>query len=377
MKCQRCQNTDSIYFHKDTTTTYCRKCIQFGRLNVGDTPPITAWKCKKHRCNYSLMFELTNKQLEASQAIVNYLKQGYDVLVYAACGAGKTELTMEPIKNALNQGLKVGFAIARRQVVLEIAQRMQKAFKSLKVVAVCEGYTSDVDGDLIVCTMHQLYRYHATFDLLIMDEVDAFPYRNNEVLEAIAHNSAKGRILYLSATPDDEMLERVAEGNLKMVELFERPHGHPLVYPTLVRLPKMLQVLHFLFFIIKEKQQVLAFVPSIRQAEVYAKLFSLFFRCKALTSKTQNSESIIDELRSGNLDFLFTTTVLERGITIAKIDIVVFQSDHIIFDESSLIQIIGRVGRSPNKPDGLGIFYYTKKTRAIKRCMKALVKMNE
>lgn len=377
MKCQRCQNTDSLYFYQDGESTYCRKCIQFGRLDLGDTPPINRWVCKKHRCNYQLAFKLTDKQLRASCAIVEYLRQGFDVLVYAACGAGKTELTMEPIKNALNQGLKVGFAISRRQVVLEIAERMQIAFKSLKVIAVCEGHTQVVDGDLIICTMHQLYRYHQSFDLLIMDEVDAFPYKNNEVLEAIAHNSAKGRILYLTATPDAKMLAEVAAGQLKMVELFERPHGHPLVYPTMVHLPKWLQLFHFLYFMYKEKQQVLAFVPTIQQANNYAKVFSLFFRCKALTSKTTSSENIIEALREGQLDFLFTTTVLERGITIPKIDIVVFQSDHAVFDEASLIQIIGRVGRSPNKPDGVGIFYYAKKTSAIKRCMQALVKMNE
>lgn len=72
---------------------------------------------KRHRCNYDLEFQLTDQQLKASKEIVTHLAAGYDVLVYAACGAGKTELTMEPLKQALNAGKKVGIAISRRQVV--------------------------------------------------------------------------------------------------------------------------------------------------------------------------------------------------------------------------------------------------------------------
>ena len=62
-------------------------------------------------------------------------------------------------------------------------------FPNLKVIPVCEGYTQIVDGDLIVCTTHQLYRYIQSFDLLIIDEPDAYPYVGNDVLQAIVLNS--------------------------------------------------------------------------------------------------------------------------------------------------------------------------------------------
>ena len=61
------------------------------------------------------------------------------------------KLTMDAIQYYLRQGKKVGFAISRRQVVLEIKERMQQAFSSLHVVAVCEGFTDVTYGDLIVC----------------------------------------------------------------------------------------------------------------------------------------------------------------------------------------------------------------------------------
>lgn len=292
-------------------------------------------------------------------------------------GAGKTELTMEPLKQALNAGKKVGIAISRRQVVLEIAQRMQRAFKTLKVVPVCQGFTEITEGDLIVCTMHQLYRYHQAFDLLVMDEVDAFPYKGNELLAAVARNSCKGRILYLTATPDSAMLKEVSEGRLKMVELFQRPHGHPLVLPLIKQLPVPLQLVSLLMIMRQQKKPMLIFVPTIDLAQRYGLLFSSLFHCAALTSKTIEKDQIISRLRKRELDFIFTTTILERGITIPGVDVVVLQSDHPVFDEASLIQIIGRVGRSRDCPSGMGVFYCIRKTTAIKRCVRALEKMNE
>lgn len=156
---------------------------------------------------------------------------------------------MEAIKQSLAKGSRVGFAISRRQVVLEIRERMQDAFKNLNVIAVCEGYTEVTEGDLIICTMHQLYRYHAAFDLLIMDEVDAFPYRGNAVLKQIAIHACIGNRLYLTATPDEEMLSDVKQGKLQMVELFQRPHGYPLIVPDVkAALPsiQLYQLIRFL-----------------------------------------------------------------------------------------------------------------------------------
>lgn len=377
MKCERCLNTDPKYFYNDRGIWYCRKCVAFGRLDVGAKPAVYTYQGKRHRCTYELEFTLSDQQLKVSKEIVAYLEEGHDVLVYAACGAGKTELTMEPLKRALNAGQKVGFAISRRQVVLEIAKRMQSAFKTLKVVPVCQGYTDVIEGDLIVCTMHQLYRYHQAFDLLIMDEVDAFPYKGNELLEAIAHNSCKGRILYLTATPDERMLKEVEAGKLKMVELFQRPHGHPLVLPTIKRMPVPLQLIKLFLIMCKQEKPMLIFVPTIKLAQRYGLLYSAFFRCAALTSKTIEKEAIIERLRRHELDFIFTTTILERGITIHGVDIAILQSDHAVFDEASLIQIIGRVGRSRDCPFGMGYFFCMKKTTAIKRCQRALEKMNE
>lgn len=378
-QCLRCGNTQEMYFYEDEGTWYCRKCVNFGRLDVGEYPTRKQYHRKKHRCNYHLKYPLTQQQQRCQNEIQKYLDLHKDVLVYAACGAGKTELVMESIKRYLNQGKKVGFAISRRQVVLEIRERMQEAFSKLKVIAVCEGFTDVTDGDLIVCTMHQLYRYYQTFDLLIMDEVDAFPYRGNDMLKHIAKDACIGNRIYLTATPDEEMLKEVHEGNLSMVELFQRPHGYPLIVPKVKRGITCYLYLCLLIFLknnIQNQKQVLLFVPTINQASKYQKVLRFFFSCASITSHTKDKDAIIDAFHQQHYKILISTTILERGITIKGVNVVIMHADHIVFQEASLIQMIGRVGRNIEIPTGEGLFLCKKQNTDIKRCIQAIHKMN-
>lgn len=380
MRCLRCGNTQQKYFYQDGSVWYCRKCIAFGRMNVGELPRAKKYRQQRHACDYVLKYPLTPKQQKASAEIVWHAKHQQSQLVYAVCGAGKTELVMEVIKQFLNAGKKVGFAISRRQVVLEIATRMKEAFPMIEVIAVCEGYSDICDGDLIVCTMHQLYRYYQTFDLLIMDEVDAFPYRGNEVLQAIAQHACRGVMVYLTATPDESMLKDVEDGKLALVELFERPHGYPLIEPEIRTCANRMQLFYLIAFLYQQRKagiQTLVFVPTIRMANELHKKLCLLFRCKAFTSQSEDKEKIVDDFHKKKYECLITTTILERGITIKGIYIIILQADHVVFNEASLTQIIGRVGRSIEMPSGKGIFLCERVTRDIERCKHAIQHMNK
>lgn len=52
-------------------------------------------------------------------------------------------------------------------------------------------------------------------------------------------------------------------------------------------------------------------------------------------------------------------------------------ADHIVFNEASLIQIVGRVGRNIEMPSGEAILLCQRMTSDIKRCIRAIQKMNE
>lgn len=382
MECKRCGNKEKSRFAYDPfhQNYYCRKCIAFGRVNADEEIKQNIYKARKQECHYKLKYPLTAAQKQAVAKIRNLQEEKKDILIYAACGAGKTELVMDSIMRYINAGKKVGFAISRRQVVLEIQERMAEAFETLHVIAVCEGHHEETDGDLIICTMHQLYRYVNTFDLLIMDEIDAFPYRGNELLETIANHACRGQRLYLTATPDEKMLKHAETGKLAVVELFQRPHGHPLVEPTVIHSYAILQLIYLIRFLSRCRKsgiQVLVFVPTIKEAKQYTRYLRLFFRCTHLTSQSEHKDQTIAAFHKRAYDCLITTTVLERGITIKGVYVAVLHADHIVFNEASLIQIVGRVGRNIEMPEGEAILLCQRITKDIKRCIYAIQKMNK
>lgn len=379
--CHRCHNSDPSLFGNDHGLYYCRKCLDFGRLPAG-VPVVPGrlsqrvWKGKP-----VLEFELTPLQKAASKRAVEVLKSGRDALIFAAAGAGKTEITLESICWALAEGKKVGFAISRRQVVVEIAGRLKKNFPELSVIPVCEGFTKITDADLIVCTTHQLYRYAGCFDLLILDELDAFPYAGNEVLENIAAASCRGNRLMLSATPDEKSLQEVKEGKMEIIELFSRPHGKPLCVPQIVYGSSVLLFLRSLLVLFrlvkKENKQVLYYVPRKRDGAKICRILSLFFKTSWISSSSKGKDEIMDTFRSGKTRVLVCTTLLERGITVPSVQVLVYMADHSVFTMASLIQIFGRVGRSMKDPYGVGICYCRRKSKEVERCVNQLKWMNE
>ena len=160
MLCPRCLNDNQNYFYYGSKGYYCRKCISFKRVLLEEELNVSILnEIKDDAYEYTLNYSLTDKQKEISDLCLKNIDYN-DVLIEAVCGAGKTEIVIETISYYLKLKKKVCFAIPRRQVVIEVSKRLQEIFKNSKVVAVCQGSTSEIDGDLIVCTTHQAYRYY-------------------------------------------------------------------------------------------------------------------------------------------------------------------------------------------------------------------------
>lgn len=322
---------------------------------------------------------MTDRQAQISQKLTEYVSQDKSVLVEAVCGAGKTEIVFQMISDQLRKGRKVGFSIARRQVVLEIAHRLKDAFPFLTVRAVCGGYTKKLNGDLIVCTTHQLFRYNSYFDVLIIDEPDAFPFKNNDLLKGFAQRSYKKSIVYLTATPDDYLIEKVQNKEIEHLFLSKRPHNHPLVIPKVVYGGQMRLWIYGITWLkrqLKNSRQVIWFVPSRRLGIYTFLVLKLICNCCSISSQTKEKDSIIRDFRSGKYQVCISTTILERGVTIPGVNVLVFDSDHQVFDDASLNQISGRVGRSFNCPDGECLFLARKRSESIDKCLKALERAN-
>ena len=369
--CPRCKNEDVHYFYHGSKGWYCRKCVSFRRVVVDDVITSPLSELASINGEYQLDFSLTDEQEKVSSQILDCLKHKQSVLVSAICGAGKTELVYASIAYYLQQNKRVAFAISRRQVVIQLAARLQKNFSKLKVIPVCEGHTKIVDGDLIVCTTHQLYRYVQKFDLLIIDEPDAFPYVNNSLLQTIALNSCKGEVVYLSATADDSLKQKVKNKELVEIQLSVRPSKRPLALPKCVYFPKWMGYGYLLYWLyIHRKRKCFVFLPTIQKVNMVTWFLKKFYKVESITSKTTNKEKILEQFSSGNIQFLVCTTILERGITFEGIDVVVMECEHQVFTSSSLIQIMGRVARGVKDPSGEGVFISSRRCVRIEECIQ-------
>jgi len=363
--CQRCLNTSLRYFVLYRGKWVCRRCIGF----TGENATI---EVSTGEVSPELPFQLTMQQKEASK-MIEFASRDHDVLVNAVCGAGKTELVLKTISSFLSKSMTVGLAIARRQVVLQLAKRLQAAFPSITVQAVCEGHTSILNAQLFIVTTHQLYRFPNSFDCLILDEPDAFPYYGDKLLEGFARKACRGNMIYLTATPDKEMLKRVRSNKLVEVQVNIRPHGHPLPIPMIRRFPFVLQIVFAAFWLNRTEGRRLVFVPTISNARFVGKLLKL----PIVYAGYSNLDSVVSEFSRKEDGVLVCTTVLERGLTFENVHVCVLKANHQVFNTASLIQIAGRAGRTSKYPEGKVLFLCETYNRSLRACMIKLHQANK
>lgn len=374
--CPICKNKDPRFIGYKNNVPYCRRCISFNGTKVNKNYLVD----KNVDSKVFLKYPLTEKQKEISSLILtNYINRK-NILVYAVCGAGKTELVFEVMQYALKNKKHVGFAVPRKDVVEELAQRLRATFLNNSVIAVCGGHTILLEADIICMTTHQLFRYESYFDLLIMDEIDAFPYKDNPSLIAMFKRSVRGNYVLMSATPSKSVLNETKRENNVILKLFVRHHGVAIPVPKI----EVCSHLYSIYFIIKkikefirDNKPVLVFVPTISDCE------SLFFLIKKIVkkggyvhSKLANRSGIIDEFRVGSFKYLITTAVLERGVTIKNLQVIIYKADHKIYNSASLVQISGRVGRVKGFSDGEVIFVGERKTNEMEDAINIIQEAN-
>ena len=316
-----------------------------------------------------------------SSAVLNNYKKKINTLIYAVCGAGKTELVYATIEFALKNHLQVGFAIPRRDVVIELATRLQDAFKNYKVICVYGGHNSVLEGDIICLTTHQLFRYEKYFDLLILDEVDAFPYKDNDVLESFFERSVRGNHVLMSATPSEKLLSKYHQKDHDVVTLFKRYHGKKIPEPSIFVNLKIVNYFYLCFKFcrfMKEDKPLLIFAPTIEECENLFMIMRLFkVSGNFVHSKCKDRSLRIEKFRNHEYKFLVTTAVLERGVTLKNLQVIIFNASSFIYTKEALIQISGRVGRKKDATDGEVIFIGTRKTKEMVEARQTIINANK
>lgn len=374
-KCEICGNEDINKTGIINGNRYCRVCVKFSRHEN----KTLEHDIKGYR--YYLPYELSQEQINLSSKLITNFDSGINTLVHAVCGSGKTEIVIPLISYALKRKMNVGFAIPRKDVVIEIYDRLSDVFLDNKIIAIYGGHTSEISGDIICLTTHQLFRYKNYFDLLIMDEVDAFPFKGDDLLNRMFFKSLKGKYVLLSATPDEKLINDFSKKGYDILKLNKRFHGFPLPIPKFKKRIKPFN--YFCIFatlkrFILDRKRTFIFCPTITSCKFLFALLKIFFKNgECVYSKRKERGIIIKDFKDGKYDYLITTHILERGVTVKNLQVIVFNASHKLFDKYSLEQISGRVGRKKDAPGGEVIFIGDEENEEIKMCIESIKEKNK
>lgn len=397
-QCNRCGNTNQARFTTfhcalcEGNCTYCRHCLQMGRVSSctelitwrGDPPLFST----EHRIAWQ--GQLTPLQQQASEQLMASIQAKRSHLIHAVCGSGKTEMLFQPIAQCLMEGKRVCIAAPRVDVILELAPRLQAAFPKTPLQALYGGAEPTLQAaQLILATTHQLFRFQQAFDVIFVDEADAFPYSMDETLQKAVQKAVtpNGSIHYVTATPSDRLVKQMKRHGA-ITTIARRYHGFPLPLPRKVPLwhyEKQIQKGKLPTALMQWTTERLTtgepFLIFFHQIDLMERALPLFQqidnRIQAVHAAHPERKTHVKAMRDKTIPGLLTTTILERGITIPNVQVAVVGAEQPLFTKEALIQIGGRVGRSAQHPTGDFVLFHHGISYAMDEATEELLQLNK
>ena len=389
--CQRCNSLILEEWYLPIGAYYCRECLLMKRVRSDQALYYFPQEDFPKQDVLKWRGQLTPFQEKVSEELLQAVDKQEPTLVHAVTGAGKTEMIYQVVAKVIDEGGAVCLASPRIDVCLELYKRLQNDFAC--DIALLHGESEPYfRTPLVIATTHQLLKFYHAFDLLIVDEVDAFPYVDNTMLYYAVKNSVKedGLRIFLTATSTDELDRKVRTGELKRLSLPRRFHGNPLIIPKPVWLSDFNRCLEKSQLSTKlktyiEKQRrtgypLLIFASEIKKGEKLKEILKEQYPNENIgfvSSVTEDRLEQVQAFRDGELTILISTTILERGVTFPCVDVFVVEANHRLFTKSSLIQIGGRVGRSMDRPTGKLLFFHDGLNASIKKAINEIKQMNK
>ena len=349
---------------------YCRHCLIFGKLRTCDRLVTDPRPLDPVRPDCHTELNLTIDQQRIAEAIVRTIEQRKRLLVHAVCGAGKTPMLFPGIERALAMNRRVLITAPRADVVRELTGHLRRAFQQATIVSLFGGSEDRLGlGEITISTTHQLIHYRACFDVVFIDEVDAFPYRADRTLHRyVRQATAPGAsLILLSATPS------LRDRRLPTVRLMRRYHGFPLPTPRLQVPYGKGDVVNWV--LMHAGKPRLLFVPQVEALETWQTcLQEEGITCETVHAADPDRITKVARFRQ-TTGVLLTTTILERGVTLVDVQVAVLDADQ-SFSSAALIQISGRVGRSADFPEGDVVLFANDRSDAMYQAMDQIKRAN-
>ncbi len=323
-----------------------------------------------------LPFDLTQAQRKVLREIYDDLKSGHPMnrLLQGDVGSGKTLVAMITaliaIENRYQVALMAPTEILAEQHFLNIWDMLAKTdidlrllIGSLKNKEKEKVHQELKDGNIdMVIGTHALVQEKVGFKnlgLVIIDEQHRFGVlQRGELIGKGWHP----HVLVMTATPIPRTLAMTFYGDLDSSVIDEMPPGRKPVVTAWRRENKLKEVYQFIRERVKQGEQTYIVYPLVEESEkidlkaatesyqhLQKNVFPEF--CLSLLHGRMRSEEKEDAMRkfkSGEIQILVSTTVIEVGVDIPNATILLVEHAE-RFGLNQLHQLRGRIGRGPKK----------------------------
>jgi ATP-dependent DNA helicase RecG len=324
-----------------------------------------------------LPFSLTGAQQRAIGEIFADMASNSPMnrLMEGEVGSGKTVVALAACLAAIGAGYQAAFMAPTEILAEQHLRTIRELLDGLSIKTALhlgrikgEERREILDGigsgsvDLAVGT-HALIQEGVEFKnlgLIVVDEQHRFGVMQRA---ALREKGKRPDVLVMTATPIPRTLAMTAYGDLDITLIDELPAGRKKVITRATDESNREKVYEFLAEKLVEKKQAFVVYPLVEESEKLdlkaaterAGLLSKHRLLKRFNigllhgrMKGEEKDDVMQSFRSGKIDVLVTTTVIEVGVDVPTACIMIVEHPE-RYGLSQLHQLRGRVGRGPHK----------------------------
>lgn len=350
-----------------------------------------------------LDFELTDAQKKAAHTILEDINSDKPMnrMLEGDVGSGKTLVALMAAAMAYKSGyqsvIMVPTEILARQHFIGAQKLLNKlGIKAGLLISALKKSEKDTvkeqikngELDCVIGTQALISKdiEYKKLGLVVVDEQHRFGVNQRSTLKGKAKYMP--HVLTMTATPIPRSLALVVYGDLDVSIIDELPPGRKPITTKLVKEIDRVHVYAHIDTLIEQGQQVYMVCPLISESDKlgvksveaeYKVLQKTVFKHRRIGMvhgklKAEEKSKIMDDFKSGKIDILLATSVIEVGVDVPNATIMLIEGAE-RFGLAALHQLRGRVGRG-DKQSHCYLFSDSDNPATIKR-LQALENTND
>ncbi len=345
-----------------------------------------------------LPFKLTSAQCRVIEEIYNDMESPHPMnrLIQGDVGSGKTIVALSAMLRAVECGYQAALMAPTEILAEQHFNNIKELLRDIDVnVELLTGSKKDrkteeiASGEInIVIGTHALIQETVEFralGLVVIDEQHRFGVIQRATLRKKGFNPD---VLVMTATPIPRTLSLTLYGDLDYSVIDELPPNRRPVVTKLYQHNQRALLVKFIKGELKKGRQVYVVYPLIEESEKLQlqdaitgreELESMLpeYRIGLIHGKMKphEKEEVMSQFKSGKIDVLVSTTVIEVGVDVPNATVmVVFHAER--FGLSQLHQLRGRVGRGAHKSYCL-LLAHGRLTEEARKRLYCMIKYND